>query len=105
MDELKVIIIMNEAMLETLKERNENYEENEKIKEKLKDEAYFFKIDKAEAYEILQNVGVKSKSLEEVYKKLTAPAVFYDLLYKGKIKADDENLIIKYDTYKSKKLK
>ena len=33
MDEFKVIVVMNEAMLKLLKDKNFNYEENLKIKE------------------------------------------------------------------------
>lgn len=103
MDEFKVIEIMNEAMLETKKEKNKNYQENQRIQELLKDEAYFFKIDKSNSIEILKNVGVKEDKIEEVYKKLTSPKVYYDLLQQGKIKENDEKLVIKYDTYRKYK--
>ena len=46
MNEFMVIDVMNEAMIETLKSKKENCETNLKIKEALKDEAIFFKIDK-----------------------------------------------------------
>lgn len=101
MDEFKIIVVMNEAMLKTLKDKNANYDENVKIQKYLEDEAFFFKIEKSKAYTILQNVGVRQESLEEVYKKLTSPNIFYKLLNNGKIKDDDVNLIIKYDTYNS----
>ncbi len=104
MDEFKIIVVMNEAMLKLLKDKNVNYEENLKIRKYLEDETIFFKINKLKAYEILGKVGVKQDKLEEVYRKLTSSNVFYDLLNKGKIKADDENIIIKYDTYSSKNL-
>lgn len=100
MDEFKVIDVMNEAMLNLLKDKNKNYEKNAKIKEYLKDEAFFFKINKLNAFKVLQNVGVKQEQLEDVYKKLISPDMFYNLLNKGKIKADDENLIIKYKIYR-----
>ena len=103
MDEFKVIVIMNETMLELLKEKNENYEKNLKIQQYLKDEAFFFKIDKSQAYTVLQCAGVKQKQLEEVYKKLVAPKVFYDLIQCGKINEDDENLIVKYKTYRTRR--
>ena len=103
MDEFKVIEIMNEAMLETKKEKNKNYQENQRIQELLKDEAYFFKIDKSNSIEILKNVGVKEDKIEEVYKKLTSPKVYYDLLQQGKIKENDEKLVIKYDIYRKYK--
>ena len=99
MDEFKIIDVMNEAMLKLLKDRNKDFQENLKISEYLKDEAIFFKINKQNAYSILKNVGVKEEQLENVYKKLTSPNVFYKLLNSGKIKENDE-LIIKYETYR-----
>ena len=100
MDEFKVIVVMNETTLELLKDKNENFEKNLKIKQYLKDETIFFRINKSNAYKILQNVGVKQERIEEVYKKLISPNVFYDLLYKGKINADDKKLTIKYKIYR-----
>lgn len=99
MEEFKVISVMNEAMIKLLKDKNANYEDNLKIKKYLEDETIFFKIKKSNAYKILQKVGVKQEKLEDVYAKLISPNVFYDLLNKGKIKADDDNIIIKYNTY------
>lgn len=98
MNELKVINIMNEAMLRLLENKNLNCEKNLKIRKILKDETIFFKIDKLNAFKILQKVGVKQEQLENVYKKLISPDVFYELLYKGKLQADDKDLIIKYET-------
>ena len=99
MNEFKVIVVMNEAMLKLLKDKNDNYDKNKKKKKFLEDEAFFFKINKSEAYEILQNVGVKKEHLESVYKKLIAPNMFYDLLNRGKIYINDNSLIVKYNTY------
>lgn len=101
MNEFNVIVVMNEAMLKLLKSKNANHEENLKIKKYLEDESIFFKLKKTNALNILQKVGVKLEMQEVVYKKLISQEVFYDLLNKGKIKADDDNLIIKYDTYSS----
>ena len=100
MDEFKVIVVMNEAMIELLKEKNENYERNVKIQQFLEDEAFFFKINKSNAYKVLQEVGVKQERLEKVYEKLISQNVFYDLLHKGKINLNDKNLIIKYQDYR-----
>ena len=99
MDEFKVIAVMNEAMLQLLKSKNANYEKNLKIKNYLNDEAFFFKINKLNAIKILKNVGVKQEKLEEVYKKLTSLDVFNDLHNKGKIKLNDNNLVVKYKIY------
>ena len=41
MNEFKVIVVMNEAMLKTLKDKNANYEENLKIQKHLEDESLF----------------------------------------------------------------
>lgn len=100
MDEFKVIKVMNEATLELLKEKNKDYSINLKIQQLLNDDSYFFKIDELKAYEILKSVGVKQDKLEEVYKKLISPQIFYDLLYKGKLDVNDENLVIKYKAYR-----
>lgn len=99
MDEFKVIDVMNEAMLKLLKDKNANYEENLKIRKYLEDETIFFKISKLDAYRILEKVGVKKENLENVYKKLISQSTYYDLLNRGKIKANDENLVIKYNEY------
>ena len=96
MDEFKVIVIMNETTMELLKDKNANYEKNIKIQQYLQDEAYFFKIDKSKAYEILKDVGVKESQMDVVYKKLTSSSVYYDLLNKGKINENDKNLTVKY---------
>ena len=103
-DKFKVIAVMNEAMLKLLKDKNKNYEENLKIKNYLKDEAFFFKIDKIQAYKILENVGVLKSQIEEVYNQLIAPNVYYDLLNTGKINENDNSIIIKYNTYNSNDL-
>ena len=100
MNELRIIDVMNEAMLKVLKEKNADYEKNLMIKNLLKDEAVFFKIDKSKAYEILKNVGVKQEQLENVYKKLISSDVFYDLLNRKIIKKDDKNILIKYTNYR-----
>jgi len=42
MDEFKVIMVMNEAMMELLKDKKRNYDNNKRIAEYLKDEAFFF---------------------------------------------------------------
>ena len=104
MDEFKVIEIMNETMIEVKKETNKDYEINLKIKQDLQNETFFFKIDKEKAFEILKNVGVKQDQLEYVYKKLTSPNTYYDLVYKGKIKPDDETLVVKYKKFESDNL-
>ena len=98
MDEFKVILVMNQATINVSKNKNLDYSINLKIQEYLKDEALFFKIDKKNELKILKKVGVKEEKLENVYQKLTDPSVFYDLERKGKLRRDDKNLVVKYDT-------
>lgn len=99
-DEFKVISVMNDATLKVLMDKNADYQENLKIKEYLKDEALFFKIDQTNAYKILLSVGVKQEKLEKVYKKLTSADTYFHLLNTGKIK-DNDDLILKYNKYRS----
>lgn len=102
MNEFKVIEVMNRAKIEVLKDKKEDYSLNQKIQEYLKDETLFFRINKEKAYKILQTIGVKKELLEEVYKKLINQDVYYDLLNRGKIKDDDESVIVKYKVYRAK---
>ena len=101
MNEFNVIIVMNEAMLILLKDKNLNYETNLKIKKYLEDETIFFRIDKENAYEILRSVGVKDDMLDNVYKKLVSHKMFSNLVRRGKIIPDDEGLIIRYNSNSS----
>ena len=41
---------------------------------------------------------LKKEQLENTYKKLVSQKIFYELLNKGKIKEDDNNIIIRYAT-------
>ena len=104
MKEFKVIEVMNKARIEVLKDKKEDYSLNEKIQKYLKDESLFFRISKENAYKILQIIGIKKESLEEVYQKLIDEEVYYELLNSGKIKADDESLIVKYKEYRTRRV-
>lgn len=70
MNEFSVITIMNEATINVLKSKKVDCSINLKIKEQL----------------------------ENTYKKLVSQKIFYELLNKGKIKEDDNNIIIRYAT-------
>lgn len=96
MDEFVVIKVMNEAMQRLLESKRENSLKNQKIKEYLQDEAFFYKISKKSAFKILLAVGVKSEQLENTYKKLIEPSVYYRLVREGKIDINDKCLVIKY---------
>lgn len=102
MNELEVMKIMNEATIKVLMDKKLNYSVNAKIREKLKDEAFFFKIEKKKAYDILSKIGVKRDAMDNVYIKLISPENFYVLIDKRKIKENDKDLVIKYNTYRRK---
>ena len=95
---LNNIKIMNETMITYLKRIGRDSYRNETIKEILKDEACFFKMDKEDAYLILQDVGIK-ENIDTIYSELISNDVFYDLYKRGKIKESDRELIIKYQIY------
>ncbi len=102
-NEFVVIDVMNEAMIKTLSQKKENCEENIKIREYLKDEAFFFKTDKENAYRVLKNVGVKEENISSVYNKLVSQNMFYELINRGKINKDESDLVVKYEDIKSSK--
>lgn len=96
MDEFIVIKVMNEATKRLLESKHEDSIKNQKINEYLKDEAFFYKISKQNAFKILLAVGVKSEQLENTYKKLISPSVYYRLVREGKININDRSIVIKY---------
>lgn len=95
-DELK---IMNYSIIDCLKVKGISVKKNELIKEILKDEACFFKMEKEEAFVILKNLKVSDDMLKDTYKELTNKQEFYRLYNYGKINENDENLKIKYEIY------
>lgn len=103
-DKFIAISIMNEATIKLLKDKKDNYEQNLKIKEYLKDEAFFFKINKEEAFKILESIGIKKENIKSTYEDLISPNKFYELINKGKINSNDNNLQIKYKLYNSNEL-
>lgn len=95
-DELKV---MNYSIIDCLKAKGISIKKNELIKEILKDEACFFKMEKEEAFVVLKNLKVSDDMLEETYKELTSKQEFYKLHNEGKINENDKDLKIKYEIY------
>ena len=59
------------------------------------DEAFFFKIEKEKALNVLKIIGVGKENMEEEYAKLTSQKEFCRLRDKG-MKIDD-SFIVKYD--------
>lgn len=98
MTKLKEIELMNETMIAYLEKLGISCERNIIIKQILKDEACFFKIEKEDAYMILKDVGV-SNNIEEIYASLISREEFYRLQQSGKIHENDDDLKIKYELY------
>lgn len=96
MNEFEIIKLMNEANKVYLNKMNEPSEKNQKIQRLLEnDEAFFFKIEKEKALNVLKIIGVGKENMEEEYAKLTSQKEFCRLRDKG-IKIDD-SFIVKYD--------
>lgn len=93
-DELKV---MNYSMIDCLKGKGISVKKNELIKEILKDEACFFKMNKEEALIVLRDLNVSNEMLEETYKKLIDRQEYYRLFNAGKIDVNDKDLKIQYE--------
>lgn len=99
MTQLKQLKIMNDTMILYLKKLGLNCKRNEIIKQILKDEACFFKLDKNDAYIILEDIGIANDKVESIYSKLISSDEFYILLKNNKIKENDFELKIKYKIY------
>ena len=95
MTKLKEIELMNETMLEYLKTKGLDTTRNEVIKEILKDEACFFKMEMQDAYMILEDVGITSH-IKEIYWNLISRKEYYRLQQERKIQG---NLKVQYETY------
>ena len=91
--------IMNETTILYLKKIGKSYKRNEIINKILDDNACFFKMEKEDAYIILEDIGVGKDKVEEIYSELISEDVYYNLLKSDKIKEDDKELKIKYQTY------
>lgn len=97
--QIKQIDLMNDSMITYLKKIGEATQRNEIIKQILKDEACFFKIEKEDAYIILKDIGVSQEQVDSVYLKLISSDNFFDLVRKGKINENEPDLKVKYSKY------
>lgn len=95
-DTFNVIIIMNEAKIKLAKEKDTSYDANLQIRELLKDRAYFYKINKEDAYKILRSVGVLEEMLPETYVKLVNREIYDNLVISRKLNPNDSDIIIKF---------
>ena len=70
MTQLEELKIINDATLKYLKQINKDSKRNEIIGEILEDNKWFLKMDKKDAYEILEEIGIKSEDLNVAYFRL-----------------------------------
>lgn len=99
MTKLNELRIMNDTMIVYLKKVGKNCKRNEIIKKILEDEACFFKMDKIDAYIILEDIGVSDEQMEVIYSNLISTDSFYNLVHSKKIDANDEELKVKHKIY------
>lgn len=99
MTQLNELRIMNDTMIQYLKKIGMNCSRYELIKKILSDDACFFKIDKEDAYIILEDIGIENNQIEETYSKLISSDIFYDLINSKKIQENDVEIKVKYKTY------
>ena len=99
MTQLSELRLINDSNILYLKKINRSYKRNEIIKNILKDETCFFKMNKNDAYMVLQNIGILDTQIDTIYQKLISFDEFYNLYKSKKIDLYDEELLIKYPIY------
>ena len=99
MTQLNELKLINDSNILYLKKTNKNYKRNEIVKNILDDEACFFKMNKNDAYIILQDIGILSEQIDIIYQKLISSDEFYRLFKLKKIDLNDKDILIKYPIY------
>lgn len=101
MTQLSELRLINDSNILYLKKINRSYKRNEIIKNILNDETCFFKMNKNDAYMILQDIGILDNQIDNIYQKLISSDEFYNLYKCKKIDLNDEEILIKYPIYNS----
>ncbi len=99
MTQLNELKLINDSNIIYLKKLNRSYKRNEIVKNILNDEACFFKMNKNDAYLILQNIGILKEQIDIIYQKLISSEEFYRLFKAKKIDLNDKDILIKYPIY------
>lgn len=99
MTQLQEIKLMNETMIVYLKKIGQSSKRNEIISNILKDDACFFKINKDDAFMILEDVGISKDKINNIYLNLISSDTYYYLKEIGKINENDKNILVKYKNY------
>ena len=104
MSQLSELRLINDSNILYLKKINRSYKRNEIIKNILNDETCFFKMNKNDAYIILQDIGILDNQIDNIYQKLISSDEFYNLYKCKKIDLNDEEILIKYPIYNADEL-
>lgn len=104
MTQLSELRLINDSNILYLKKINRSYKRNEIIKNILNDETCFFKMNKNDAYMILQDIGILDNQIDNVYQNLISSDEFYNLYKCKKIDLNDEEILIKYPIYDTDEL-
>ena len=99
MTQLSELRLINDSNILYLKKINRSYKRNEIVKNILDDEACFFKMNKNDAYIILQEIGILGEQIDIIYQKLISSDEFYRLFKSEKIDLNDKDILIKYPIY------
>ncbi len=99
MTQLSELRLINDSNILYLKKINRSYKRNEIVKNILDDEACFFKMNKKDAYIVLQDIGILSEQIDIIYQKLISSDEFYRLFKSKKIHLNDKDILIKYPIY------
>lgn len=99
MTQLNELKLINDSNILYLKQMNRSYKRNEIVKHILDDDTCFFKMNKTDAYTILQDIGILDEQIDSIYQKLISYDEFYRLFKYNKIDLNDENILIKYPIY------
>ena len=104
MTQLSELRLINDSNILYLKKINRSYKRNEIIKNILNDETCFFKMNKNDAYMILQDIGILDNQIDNVYQNLISSDEFYNLYKCKKIDLNDVEILIKYPIYDTDEL-
>ena len=104
MTQLSELRLINDSNIIYLKKINRNYKRNEIIKNILNDETCFFKMNKDDAYMILQDIGILDNQIDNIYQNLISSDEFYNLYKCKKIDLNDKEILIKYPIYDTDEL-
>lgn len=97
--QLQDIRLMNDTMILYLKKMGKSSKRNEIINNILKDDSCFFKMNKEDAYIILEDIGIGKDKINLIYSNLTSSDNYYKLQKEGKINKNDEDIILECKNY------